>query len=410
MSENVVIVGAGLAGLACALRLHERGIRAKLLEASGHVGGRVATDEYSGFLLDRGFQVLLTAYPETSRILNYQELGLANFHSGARVQKGGKLCTLGDPTRHPGDALPTLLAPIGTLADKLRVVRLRTRVTAPSLGALLAKPEATTQRRLQTYGFSGAMIDQFFRPFLGGIFLENELFTSSRKFEFVFRMFSKGTAALPRAGMSAIPRQLADRLPPGQIETDCKVLAVENGAVRLAEGQRIEAKKIVLATDPWTTQALLGEPVAEARTIACVYFAAGKTPVKGPWLVLNGEGAGPVNNLCVPSEVQRSYAPSGQCLISATVIDPVAAQSSNLEAAVREQLTRWFGDQVNAWQHLRTYRIANPIPLQPPTALNPVQKAAKLAEGLYQCGDAQWIASIEGALRSGLLAAHEIFS
>jgi len=407
MIEDVLIVGAGLAGLACALRLKERGIRAKLIEASDRVGGRVATDTHQGFLLDRGFQVLLTAYPEASRLLNYEALSLARFHSGAKVFVGGKLHTLGDPTRHPADALPTLLAPVGTFVDKARILSLRARVTLPSLNEVLARPESTTIDYLLRHGFSAGIINQFFRPFLGGIFLEKDLLTSSRKFEFVFRMFSHGSAALPRQGMSAIPLQLAERLA-GQIELGKEVVEFDNGAVRLASGERLEAKTIVLASDPWRAQQLLGDSEKEANTIACVYFAAPDSPLKEPWLVLNGDGSGPVNNFCVPSDVQPTYAPAGQSLVSATVIDPQAAKSDTLEEKVLEQLSRWFGQQVTSWRHLRTYRIAKPIPLQFPPALENLERPTKLRDGLYRCGDANWIASIEGALRSGIRAGQEI--
>ena len=409
MTEDVVIVGAGLAGLACALRLKERGIRARIFEGSDRVGGRVATDRQEGFLLDRGFQVLLTAYPMASQLLDYGRLGLADFHAGAKVQTGGKLHTLGDPARHPGDALPTLLAPVATLADKARVVLLRNRVTRGGLDRLLARKENTTRHRLASYGFSEKMTNQFFRPFLGGIFLENELVTSSRKFEFVFRMFSLGSAAIPSDGMGAIPKQLAEPLGIEQIVLNREVAAIEHGALQLMDGRRVEARKIVLACDPWSTAKLLGEKtVSPARPIACLYFAADVAPVKGPWLVLNGDGSGPVNNLCVPSEVQTSYAPQGQSLISVSVIDPIAAADGELETAVRTQLTGWFGQQVAQWRHVRTYRIEKPIPLQIPPALELLARESRVKDGLYRCGDAGWIASIEGALRSGWQVGQEI--
>ncbi|MBV8827997.1 MAG: FAD-dependent oxidoreductase [Acidobacteriaceae bacterium] len=408
MSKQVAIVGAGLAGLACALRLKQRGVQARIFEATDRVGGRVTTDEHEGFLLDRGFQVLLTAYPEARRLLDYQALDLRSFRPGAKIFKARKLWTLSDPLRNPANALPTLFCPVGTLADKPRILRLRARVTGPSLQELLQKPETTTRARLQEDCFSDEITAQFFRPFLGGIFLENELATSSRKFEFVFRMFAQGSAALPNHGMGAIPKQLAVRLGGERIEFRREVVALEAGAIRFTDGTCMEAPTIVLATDPWTTGRLLGSARPAASPVACLYFAADTTPVRGPWLVLNGESRGPINNVTVPSEVQLSYAPAGKSLISITVIDPDAAEDEHLESAVRLQLTQWFGPQAKDWRHLRTYRIPRPIPLQIPPALQPVGKPAKLAEGIYQCSDAQWIASIEGALRSGVQAADEI--
>jgi phytoene dehydrogenase-like protein len=408
MREQVIIVGAGIAGLACALRLKERGIQARIFEAADRVGGRIATDEQEGFLLDRGFQVLLTAYPEASRLLDFNALQLARFHAGAKVFWRGKLRTVADPTRQPGEALPALFSGIGTLFDKLHIMALRAYVSGPSLERVLNRPEVTTWERLRKDRFSARIVQQFFRPFLGGIFLEDELFTSSRKFEFVFRMFSQGFAALPNAGMRAIPEQLASRLQPGQVEFNRAVRAIETGAVRLETGERMETNAVVLATDPWAAQRLLGMAEGAARPVACVYFVADTSPVPGPWLVLNGESSGPVNNLCVPSEVQANYAPPGKSLISVGVIDPQAAMSSSIEADVRAQLTSWFGDKVRRWRHLRTYRIARPIPLQPPPALANLNRSTKLRDGVYRCGDADWIASIEGALRSGLRVGDEL--
>lgn len=404
MNEEVVIVGAGLAGLACALRLRERGIPARMFEASDRVGGRVATDEQDGFLLDRGFQVLLTAYPEASRLLDYQALRLASFHSGAKVRTAGGLQTLADPRRDPAHALSTLAAPVGTFADKARILRLTASVTGPSLDQVLARKENTTRHRLISYGFSQSMVDQFFRPFLGGIFLENQLLTSSRKFEFVFRMFSQGTAALPEAGMGAIPKQLAQRFGYENISLRREVVSVEPRAVQLADGERVEGRAVVLATDDWTTRRLLGSPIPEARAVTCLYFAAPRTPIKGPWLVLNGEGTGPVNNVCVPSEVHASYAPAGQNLVSVTVLDDFR----DIELSVRTQLTGWFGEQVGSWRHLRSYQIGRPIPLQYPPALEQLEKPLQISDGVYRCSDADWIASIEGALRSGTRVAEAL--
>lgn len=402
MTHPVIIVGAGLAGLACALRLKDRGIPALLLEASDRVGGRVGTDRHEGFLLDRGFQVLLTAYPETARLLDYSSLHLSSFHSGAKVWKAGRLHTVGDPTRHPADALPTLISPVGTLADKARILRLVARVTVPSLSAVLAHPERSTLDYLQSDGFSSSMIDGFFRPFLGGIFLENQLVTSSRKFEFVFRMFSQGRAALPRTGMGAIPQQMAARLSPDAIRLNHRVASLEPGVVRLEDGTPLVADRIVLACDPWSTDRLLARPPHPATpTIACVYFTTGISPVVGPWLVLNGEKQGPINNLTVPSELHSEYARPGHKLISISVVDPQAAASRTLEDDVRRHATRWFGSAAQTWRHLRTYRIPNPVPLQASGTLNPVAKPAKLSDRLYTCGDDHWVASIEGAIRAG---------
>ncbi len=79
---DVLIVGAGLSGLSCALWLHEGGLSVLVLEASDGIGGGVRTDEVEGFLLDRGFQVFLMAYPEAQRVLDYGALDFKPFYPG----------------------------------------------------------------------------------------------------------------------------------------------------------------------------------------------------------------------------------------------------------------------------------------------------------------------------------------
>ena len=373
------------------------------------MGGRVHTDVKDGFHLDRGFQVLLTAYPQTARTLHYEPLQLQSFHAGAIVRSHDYFYTLADPTREPGDAFSTLLAPVTTFADKLRILRLLRRVCGPSLEQVLAHPETTTLQRLRELKFSDKIIFEFFRPFLGGIFLETDLVTSSRKFEFVFRMFALGYAALPAAGMGAIPQQMAQRLKPGSWRTDTSVTALDSSGVTLASGEKMKCEKVVIATDESEGCRLLQRPFQPKTTaVTCVYYSAPQSPVKGPWLVLNGDGSGPINNLCVPTELHRSYAPRGQSLVSVSVLHPAYRNRPDLEDLVRDQLTTWYGKVVSKWQHLRTYEINHALPLQEPPALSPVDKPVKLSERLFWCGDHTGIVSIEGAIASGIRAADAV--
>ena len=196
---DVVVIGAGLAGLTCALRLCEAGRTVRVIEAGDAVGGRVRTDRQDGFLLDRGFQVFLTSYPEAHRWLDYQALGLSSFRAGALVRYGGRFHRFVDPWRSPRDLLAVTLSPVASWMDKLKVARLRHQVCRGSLEALYQRPEQTTAQALRDAGFSDRIVERFFRPFLGGVFLDRELSTSSRMFEFVFRMFSLGERhAAPR--------------------------------------------------------------------------------------------------------------------------------------------------------------------------------------------------------------------
>ncbi|MFN8552159.1 MAG: NAD(P)/FAD-dependent oxidoreductase [Candidatus Obscuribacterales bacterium] len=410
-NSEVIIVGGGLAGLTCALKLHEVGVPFVLLEASDRTGGRVASDHYENFILDRGFQVYLTAYPEGRKILDYSKLSFHAFYPGALVYRDGKLHKLADPFRHPIDAVSHAFSPIGSLSDKVQVGKLRQALVGTTLKKLFERPETTTEKALRDQGFSSEMIDSFFRPFLGGIFLDRSLKTSSRMFEFVFKMFAEGDTSLPARGMSAIADQLVAKLPRESVRLNCHVRSVQDGVVILENGDKLTAPTIVVATEGPEAARLLGDQiqVTPARSVICVYYAAQTAPVDEPILVLNGEGKGCVNNVCVPSNVSRAYAPEGQHLISVSILgDREGVQDSQLDEEVRAELKSWFGEQVRSWRFLRAYRIKYALPDQSPPQLATAEKPVKLKPGIYVCGDHRDNASINGALVSGRRTAESI--
>jgi phytoene dehydrogenase-like protein len=406
---DVVIIGAGLAGLCCARSLDRAGIPFLLLEASDGVGGRVRTDRMEGFLLDRGFQVLQTAYPEARQVLNYPALSLKPFYPGALVYYDGQLHRVGDPRRRPRDLLSTVFSPIGTFADKLRVARLRWQVCRGSLEDLFRRPETSTLAALKGRGLSAAMIERFFRPFFSGVFFNRELASSSRMFEFVFRMLAQGNIALPAGGIGAIGAQLAGALSKGRVRTHSPVAKVEEGKVVLASGEEVQARMVVLATDGSEIARLLGEDKIFATVdCACLYFAASRPPVAEPILVLDGENTGPITNLAVVSNVAPSYAPPGYSLMQATVVGNPAMADTDLEARSREQLARWFGPQVGDWRLLRIYRITKALPDQRPPTPDPFSHPVQLNPWLFVCGEHQSLSSIHWAMVSGRRAAEAV--
>jgi phytoene dehydrogenase-like protein len=404
---DALVIGAGLAGLTCARRLHERGLDVQILESSDRVGGRVQTDTVDGFRLDRGFQVLLTAYPETQRELDYDALDLHAFRDGALVRYNGRFHRIADPRRHPWDAPRTLLAPIGSPADKLRVLRLRRTLTQQSIPQVLEREERTTLDALRTrWGFSSSMINRFFRPFFGGIFFDRTLRASSRMFEFVFKMFAEGRTVLPAGGMDQIPRQMRQHLPDDAVRGNARVETIDEQTVTLDGGETLAAPRIVIATEAPEANRLVGDVTpTEGRATVCIYYAAPRSPLDDPLLVLNGEGVGPINNLAVPSDVAPGYAPDDRALVSVVVVGSPPESGAALEQAVREQLIDWFGLAAGGWTHLQTQPLSYALPEQAPPFLTPPEKSVRRRPGLYVCGDHRRTASLNGAIASGRAAA-----
>lgn len=411
-SHPIVVVGAGLAGLACARALHEAGEHVLVVDASDGVGGRVRSDLVDGFTLDRGFQVFFTAYPEARRVLDYDALDLRRFVPGASVRVGGAFHKVVDPFRAPLAALGGILAPVGTLGDKLKVLSLRNEALSRTPEQIFSAPERPIAEELVALGFSPAIVDRFFRPFFGGIFLDPALSTTSRMLYFVYRMLSQGDTVVPAKGMGAIPAQLAAGLPAGSVRLKERVTGIHHEQARasalvLEHGHRVQARAIVVATDIEQASAITGSPLKTSpRAVSCVYFDAPASPVGEPILVLNGEGDGPVLNLAVMSDVAPEYAPRGRHLVAAVVVGTPSSSDADLERAVRAQLGGWFGAAVvDAWRHLRTYHIPWAQFDQSPGMLEPAHRPIRRSAGLYVCGDHVEHASINGALVAGRRAA-----
>ncbi len=393
---EVVVVGAGLAGLAAARVLHRAGRDVVVIEASDAIGGRVRTDVVDGFRLDRGFQVLLTAYPEMHTQFDLEALELRRFEPGALVWNGTSTHLVGDPIRRPRTLLKTGLAPVGTVADKLRILGQRIRLQRATAPELLRQDDIGTLSALREQGFSDRMIEGFFRPLVGGIQLDPSLQTSRRMFDVILRSLIEGDVAVPALGMGAIPAQLAGHLPAGVIHLDTEVVGVAAGEVSLAGGATITASCVIVAVEGPRASSLLGLPPVESNPATCVWFAAAAAPIPHRYIVLDGTGVGPALNTSVMSNVAPEYAPPGSALIAAAcpgVNDP------DIEPAVRAQLRSIWGPTVGTWRHLRTDAIAHGQPRQHPP-FSPKQRIA-LGDGLFVCGDHRDTASIQGALYSG---------
>jgi len=402
---DVLIVGAGLAGLCCARKLEAEGIRCAIIEASDGIGGRVRTDEVEGFLLDRGFQVLLTAYPEVQAELDFDALRLCGFVPGVLVRKEGRFFRITDPNRG-GGYLGNLFSPVGTLLDKFRVSKLRSDLLRMPVEEIFENPEISARQALLMRRFSQRMIDEFFRPLFGGVMLDSNLAGSSRMFEFVFKMFAEGDAAVPEKGMGEIAKQLGSSLPEGTVRLNTRVESVKSGELKLESGEEIKAQAVVVATDgPEAMRVLATRKKVQTRGVSCLYFDAPESPVDEPILVLGGSSRGVVNSLAVMSEVSPAYAPGDRALVSITVLGNPARDNKSLETMIRGQLRRWYGRVTKEWRLLRIYRIENAHPVSVPQQL---RMKPRLEPGLYVCGDHRATPSIQGAMESGRLAAESL--
>ena len=418
---DVVIVGGGLAGLCAARTLADAGVDFLLLESSDAVGGRLQTDVVDGFLLDRGFAIFLTGYPEAQRVLDYDALDLRPFYAGADVRFEGAFHRVADPLRHPVDAVASLNPshPIGTVLDKILVGVVRLQSLIGDTYDILTAPETTIRGRLDAAGFTESMTNRFFRPFMSGIFFNPELTTSSRLFNFVMRMLAVGQNCLPAKGIGEVCAQLERRLPAGSVRVNATAVGPvgppnEKGArvVSLEGGDAVVAKRaVIVASAGPDADALLGDALASNPSATgapvgttCAYFAIdGPPPLPAPILYLNGDGDGLINNCCFPSTVSSTYAPAGKSLASVSVIGVPDMDDAELCAALKEELVGWFGEGARAWTPLRTYRIPFAQPNQTtPTTLD---RDARLGGGLYVCGDHRSPATFDGAMMSGRKAA-----
>ena len=405
---DVLIIGAGLAGLTAAKVLKAAGKNILLIEASDAVGGRVKTDIVDGFRLDRGFQVLLTAYPEAVRFLNYKALDLRKFDPGAIILNKNGITELGDPSRKPLSLFRTLFSPAGTLRDKIRIFALKLKLYKKTIDEIFATPEITTIKYLKNHRFTDKIIKQFFYPFMSGIFLDKKLNTSSRMFEFTFKMFSEGDTVVPAKGMGMIAHQLAEGLTKDELILQEVVISIENNRIETSSGKSYEADYILIATDGIHMPLPFKKETKSPQSVINIYFTADKAPFKKPIIALNALPDRLVNNIAIMNQVSKDYSTDGRSLISVSIINNFEQlNDTELQAKVIDELKYWFADAVN-WKHLKTYHIPYALPNDEQVRNDLEPAGFQLSYRCFICGDHLLNGSINAAMKSGRLAAEAI--
>jgi len=403
---DVVILGAGLAGLSAALELSRLGRQVLLLEAADRPGGRVVTDLVDGFRLDRGFQLLNPAYPRLRRlaadgVLAADRLELRQFAAGVRVALDGRHRILADPRRSPRD-LPSTLRGLGSPLEQARFAGWALRCLLRRPAALLAGPDEPYGRQLDRAGVRGPLRAGVLEPFLAGVLGEDQAESSARFVALLIRAFARGTPGVPARGVQVLPELLAAALPTGTLRLGVRVESVTGTTVRSSAGP-LTGRAVLVATDPAAAAVFTGLPRPELRSLTTFWFGAGHSPYPRPILHLDGLRRGPLANAAVLSAAAPAYAPDGRALIAASMVGLPAAGTEQL---VRRQLGLMFDADATGWQLLRVDAIADALPaMRPPLA---VRQPVRLTDELFVAGDHRDTASQQGALASGARAAAAI--
>jgi protoporphyrinogen oxidase len=414
-NTDVVVIGAGLAGLAAARRLAIAGREVCVIEAGDAPGGRVRTDRIDGLLLDRGFQLYNPSYVEGANVLDLNALDIQSFTPGVIVSIDGRAYKMADPKREPTWAVDSLLAPVGKISAKLKFARY-------ALGLVLSKKDSNTyDQRTDAFlraKFGTKLTEQLLRPFLAGVFLEGELATSKRFFDITMKSFILGTPGVPRDGMQAIPTQLAAQLPQGSINFGVTATAVARTMVRTDQGD-IRTRSVVIATNARSAAILIPSlKVPASNSVTTWYHLAdcsGSQLTDGTsTLVVDGkkfngvhdDPSRPLVNTVVMSNAAPSYASEDRTLISSSAIG--LHHSVEAELRVRSHLASLYGVPTSGWTHVATYPIPDALPMM--SAPHDIAQDVRLSQGVYICGDYRQVSSIDGALASGRRAAEALMT
>jgi phytoene dehydrogenase-like protein len=390
---KIGIIGAGLSGLTCCWYLKKNGMNdLTIFESSDKAGGKLTTDRIDGFQLDRGFQVLLPAYPETKKVLDYDKLQLQRFPKGSLIYKNGKQIPFYDPENGFTALLKTVVKGPGTFMDKLILLKLKFTLSRLSVEDIFnSKKTISSLSYLRKLGFSERIIEDFWIPFYQGVFLENSLETDSKMLKFTFKMFAEAGAAVPKDGMAAIPNQLLDYIGSDKIRYNAKVEHFDNKSITTSEGEKESFDIVVLACNMRNTTAY--------QNVTNKYFEAEKLPIDTKHVILNANQNRIINNVVLISHVAPSYSQNGKYLISVSA-NGIHTKTDDFLI----DLKSIFGLEVANWNLLKSYTIKEALP-----KINfENEYKPRSTEGVFYCGDYLLQGSINGAMESGRSVAEAI--
>ena len=404
---KIYIVGAGVSGLVAAQVLENKGYHPIILEASDRAGGRVKTDIKKGFQLDHGFQVLLSSYPAAQKYLDFKALKLQKLKPGAVIFKNGKQQVIGDPLRDISTLFSTLFSGIGTLSDKFIIFQLNLKLKNKSVEAIFSSDEISTKEYLQKFGFSSQIIAQFFTPFFTGIFLENELKTSSRMFEFVFKMFGEGLAVLPKGGMEEISKQLVANLSITTFQYNTQVTSVSDKEIMLHTGEKLASTATIIATD--ASKLVNNAPSKNYSWKSCqtLYFTANKRVIEKPMIGLVSMEDSLINNIFYHTSV-ASHSNNTEELLSVTVVKEHQLSEKQLIAAVTKQLKEEC--TIDHLTFLAIYHIKRALPDLKNIKYEVSPSETQLSSGIFLAGDVQLNGSLNAAMIAGEKAALQVIA